>query len=55
MNNHELKVSMLSGISLSLVAQFPLANILATALVAAVGALVSFVVGRLLQWLFKTK
>lgn len=55
MTNTELKAGTYSGICLSLFGFMPLAQILETALLAAVGAVVSILVSRLLQWLLKRK
>ncbi len=53
MNHQEIRMGMLSGMSLSLYVQFPLNGIIETSMLAATGALVSFVVGRLLQWMVR--
>ena len=55
MANAELRVGVLSGLCFSLFGQLPIGDLLETALLAAIGAIVSFIISRILQWLFKPK
>ena len=55
MNNLELKMGMLGGVSLSMWIQVPWHSIQQTIVLAMIGAAVSFFISRYLQWLFDQK
>jgi len=54
MNSAETKMGVLGGVSFSLIGQVQ-SSVLQTILLAALGAAASFLVSRVLQWLFKTR
>ncbi|WP_157255679.1 hypothetical protein [Pedobacter sp. Leaf41] len=54
MNSAETKMGVLGGVSFSLIGQVQ-SSVLQTMLLAALGAAASFLVSRILQWLFKTR
>jgi hypothetical protein len=54
MNSAETKMGVLGGVSFSLIGQIQ-SSVLQTILLAALGAAASFLVSRVLQWLFKTR
>jgi len=54
MNSVETKMGVLGGVSLSLIGQIQ-TSLMQTILLAALGATVSFLISRFLQWLIKVK
>ena len=54
MNSAETKMGVLGGVSFSLIGQIQ-SGVLQTILLAALGAVVSFFVSRILQWLVRNK
>lgn len=55
MNNLEVKMGTLSGVSLSMFLQMPWRSVQETIALAIIGAAVSFFISRYLQWLFNKK
>lgn len=54
MNSVETKMGVLGGVSFSLIGQIQ-TSLMQTILLAALGATVSFLISRFLQWLIKVK
>jgi hypothetical protein len=54
MNSVETKMGILGGVSFSLIGQIQ-TSLMQTILLAALGATVSFLISRFLQWLIKVK
>jgi len=54
MNSVETKMGVLGGVSFSLIGQIQ-TSLMQTILLAAMGATVSFLISRFLQWLIKVK